>query len=107
MQIVSGVSTSGVILSTVRWLADADFNITVIRDCCADRDHDVHTMLCNKVRTLATRVSDWIHTHVQRSFSQRRRPVGMHAGVPTPDDRDGRHSVPYYRPYPPFSIAVE
>jgi hypothetical protein len=53
MQLVSGVSTSGVILSTVRWLADADFNITVIRDCCADRDHDVHTMLCNKVPTLS------------------------------------------------------
>jgi nicotinamidase-related amidase len=47
---MAGVSTSGVILSTVRWLADADFSITVIRDCCADRDNDVHTMLCNKVR---------------------------------------------------------
>jgi len=47
--ILAGVSTSGVILSTVRWLADADYFITVVQDCCGDRDVEVHNTLCSKV----------------------------------------------------------
>eukprot|EP00242_Pyramimonas_sp_CCMP2087_P008059 CAMPEP_0198200284 /NCGR_PEP_ID=MMETSP1445-20131203/3327_1 /TAXON_ID=36898 /ORGANISM="Pyramimonas sp., Strain CCMP2087" /LENGTH=145 /DNA_ID=CAMNT_0043870301 /DNA_START=321 /DNA_END=758 /DNA_ORIENTATION=+ len=46
---LAGVSTSGVILSTIRWLADSDYHIFVISDCCADRDVEVHDMLCSKV----------------------------------------------------------
>eukprot|EP00238_Polyblepharides_amylifera_P001067 CAMPEP_0196574206 /NCGR_PEP_ID=MMETSP1081-20130531/3966_1 /TAXON_ID=36882 /ORGANISM="Pyramimonas amylifera, Strain CCMP720" /LENGTH=188 /DNA_ID=CAMNT_0041892153 /DNA_START=112 /DNA_END=678 /DNA_ORIENTATION=+ len=49
--IISGVSTSGVVLSTVRYLADSDFLITVVQDCCADRDQEVHNMLCQRVFT--------------------------------------------------------
>eukprot|EP00959_Pyramimonas_sp_CCMP1952_P132878 2778208-Pyramimonas_sp.AAC.3 len=40
-QALAGVSTSGVILSTVRWLADSDYHIFVIENCCGDRDEEV------------------------------------------------------------------
>lgn len=56
--ILAGVSTSGVILSTVRWLADADFRATVVHDCCADRDTEVHNMLCQKVFPRQVQVVD-------------------------------------------------
>ncbi len=47
--VLCGYSTSGVILSSVRWAADADYRITVIEDLCGDRDEEVHTVLMNKV----------------------------------------------------------
>ena len=47
--ILFGFSTSGVVLSTIRHAADADFRIIVIRDCCADNDPEVHACLMDKV----------------------------------------------------------
>lgn len=47
--ILLGVATSGVILSTVRHGADADYQLVVVKDCCADRDEDVHRVLVEKV----------------------------------------------------------
>jgi nicotinamidase-related amidase len=47
--VLMGVSTSGVVLSTVRWAADLDFRLLVLADCCADRDEEVHRVLCEKV----------------------------------------------------------
>jgi len=47
--ILTGISTSGVVLSTTRWAADADFTISIIEDCCADQFEDVHQLLINKV----------------------------------------------------------
>jgi nicotinamidase-related amidase len=47
--IVAGVSTSGCVLSTVRHGADLDFSFTVVADCCADADGEVHRLLCEKV----------------------------------------------------------
>jgi nicotinamidase-related amidase len=44
-----GIATSGVVLSTVRWAADADYEITVLADCCADADDEVHQVLTRKV----------------------------------------------------------
>ncbi len=44
-----GVSTSGCVLSTVRWAADIDYNLVVVADCCADRDPEVHRVLTEKV----------------------------------------------------------
>ena len=37
-----GVATSGVVLSTLRLAADLDYRLTVLADCCADRDAEVH-----------------------------------------------------------------
>jgi nicotinamidase-related amidase len=47
--VISGVITSGVVLSTVREAADKDFKLTVLSDCCADGDQEVHDILLNKV----------------------------------------------------------
>lgn len=44
-----GIATSGVVLSTVRWAADADYDLIVLDDCCADGDAEVHRVLTQKV----------------------------------------------------------
>ncbi|HUY11664.1 MAG TPA: cysteine hydrolase [Candidatus Baltobacteraceae bacterium] len=47
--ILSGISTSGVVLSTLRDAADRDFRLFVIADACADPAADVHATLLEKV----------------------------------------------------------
>nr|WP_068890629.1 isochorismatase family cysteine hydrolase [Pedobacter panaciterrae] len=47
--ILTGVSTSGVVLSTLREAADKDYLLTVISDCCADHDEEVHRVLMTKI----------------------------------------------------------
>ena len=47
--VLAGVSTSGVVLSTLREAADKDFQITVLSDVCADSDKEVHAFLCEKI----------------------------------------------------------
>ncbi len=47
--ILAGLSTSGVVLSTIKDAADKDYNIFVLSDCCADPEEDVHQMLMSKI----------------------------------------------------------
>jgi nicotinamidase-related amidase len=47
--VLAGLATSGVVLSTVRHAADADYRLVVVEDCCADRDDEVHRILMEKV----------------------------------------------------------
>lgn len=47
--ILAGISTSGVVLSTVRDAADRDFRLVVLSDACADPQPDVHALLMHKV----------------------------------------------------------
>jgi nicotinamidase-related amidase len=47
--VLTGIATSGVVLSTVRHAADADYRLVVVEDCCADRDAEVHRVLMEKV----------------------------------------------------------
>ena len=47
--VLSGIATSGVVLSTLRAAADLDFAITVLRDGCADGDPEVDRVLQEKV----------------------------------------------------------
>lgn len=47
--VLFGIATSGVVLSTLLHAADADYRLAVIKDCCADRDLDVHDCLIDKV----------------------------------------------------------
>ncbi|MBO0779069.1 MAG: cysteine hydrolase [Ktedonobacteraceae bacterium] len=47
--ILMGIATSGVVLSTVRWAADMDYELVVVEDCCADRDEEVHRVLTQKI----------------------------------------------------------
>jgi nicotinamidase-related amidase len=49
--VLAGLATSGVVLSTLRHAADADYRIVVVEDCCADRDPEVHRLLMEKVFT--------------------------------------------------------
>jgi nicotinamidase-related amidase len=61
--VLAGIATSGVVLSTVRHAADADYRIVVVEDCCADRDAEVHRVLTEKVfarQTVVTKTAEVI-----------------------------------------------
>jgi nicotinamidase-related amidase len=47
--LLAGVSTSGVVLSTLRDAADRDYRLFVLADCCADPHPDVHRVLLEHV----------------------------------------------------------
>ncbi|MDB5087740.1 MAG: isochorismatase [Mucilaginibacter sp.] len=47
--VLTGIATSGVVLSTLREAADKDYRLTLLADCCADGDEEVHRMLTTKV----------------------------------------------------------
>jgi nicotinamidase-related amidase len=49
--VLAGVTTSGVVISTVRHAADADYRLVVVADACADPDPEVHRVLLEKVFT--------------------------------------------------------
>jgi nicotinamidase-related amidase len=56
--VLTGIATSGVVLSTLREAADKDYSITVLSDCCADRDEEVHRVLTTKVFTRQAEVME-------------------------------------------------
>lgn len=47
--VLTGIATSGVVLSTLRQAADLDFRLTVLSDGCLDADPEVHRVLTEKV----------------------------------------------------------
>jgi nicotinamidase-related amidase len=47
--ILTGISTAGVVLTTVREAADRDYKIVVLADLCADPDEAVHDFLIERV----------------------------------------------------------
>lgn len=47
--VLTGIATSGVVLSTLREAADKDYRITVLADCCADMDSEMHHVLTTKI----------------------------------------------------------
>jgi nicotinamidase-related amidase len=47
--VLTGIATSGVVLSTLREAADRDYGLTVLADCCGDADPEVHRVLVEKV----------------------------------------------------------
>lgn len=57
--ILLGYATSGVILSTTRYAADADYRLVVVEDCCADTDAQVHDFLCARI---LPRQADVVHS---------------------------------------------
>lgn len=44
-----GIATSGVVLATLLDAVDADYRVVVVKDCCGDREPEVHTCLVEKV----------------------------------------------------------
>lgn len=60
--VLTGVATSGVVLSTLRQAADLDYRLTVLADGCADADEEVHRVLTEKVfprQATVTTVDEW------------------------------------------------
>jgi nicotinamidase-related amidase len=47
--VLTGIATSGVVLSTLRQAADLDYRLTVLADACLDADPEVHRVLTEKV----------------------------------------------------------
>jgi len=61
--VLSGVATSGVVLSTLREAADKDYQITVLADGCGDGDEEVHRVLTTKVflpQANVVNVKEWV-----------------------------------------------
>ncbi len=61
--VLTGIATSGVVLSTLRHAADLDFGLTVLRDGCADADPEVHRVLLEKVfprQADVVTVDEWV-----------------------------------------------
>jgi len=54
--ILAGISTSGVVLSTVCDGADRDYRLVVLSDACADQDPEIHNLLIRKVFPQRARV---------------------------------------------------
>ena len=60
--VLSGVVTSGAVLSTVTAAFDLDYAVTVLEDGCADYDPEVHRVLTEKVfprRATVRSIADW------------------------------------------------
>ncbi len=47
--VILGYATSGVVLSTVRYASDLDYNLYVVEDCCSDSDPEVHEFLTERI----------------------------------------------------------
>jgi len=47
--VLTGITTSGGVLSTTREAADKDYQITILSDDCADNDEEVHRVLLSKI----------------------------------------------------------
>jgi nicotinamidase-related amidase len=61
--VLTGIATSGVVLSTLREASDKDYRISVLSDACADRDSEVHNVLMGKVFPRQAEVlttADWV-----------------------------------------------
>lgn len=61
--VLTGLATSGVVLSTLRQAADLDYRLTVLADGCGDADPEVHRVLTDKVfprQADVTTVDAWI-----------------------------------------------
>lgn len=47
--VLLGISTSGVVLSTLTYAADLDFRCFVIKDCCRDTNEEAHRVLTEQI----------------------------------------------------------
>jgi nicotinamidase-related amidase len=64
--VLTGIATSGVVLSTLRQAADLDFRLVVLSDACLDADPEVHRVLTEKVfprQADVVTVAQWQPSH--------------------------------------------
>jgi nicotinamidase-related amidase len=43
--VMAGISSTGVVLSSVTWASDADYDVRLVKDCCYDPDKEAHEAL--------------------------------------------------------------
>jgi nicotinamidase-related amidase len=70
--VLTGIATSGVVLSTLCQAADMDFDLTVLHDGCADSDAEVHRVLLDKVfprQAAVLSTNEWVE-HLNSSSSR-------------------------------------
>jgi Isochorismatase family len=97
--VLTGIATSGAVLSTLREAADRDYELTVLSDACADADEEVHRVLIGKVfprQAEVIAVEEWARQSPSRA---RQRAAGgfLHLGRPRRDKRPDvaqRRAVP-------------
>lgn len=61
--VLTGLATSGAVLTTVRDAADRDYQITVLSDACFDHDPEVHDVLMQKIfpsQASVMTVAEWV-----------------------------------------------
>ena len=64
--VLTGIATSGVVLSTLRQAADLDYRLVVLADACLDADPEVHRVLAEKVfprQAEVLTVAQWAAQH--------------------------------------------
>jgi nicotinamidase-related amidase len=67
--VLTGIATSGVVLSTLREAADRDYRLVVLADGCADGDAEVHRVLTEKVfprQAEISSVAEWTANIAER-----------------------------------------
>jgi len=67
--VLTGIATSGVVLSTLRQAADLDYGLAVLADGCLDGDPEVHRVLTEKVfprQAAVVDVAEWISSLGER-----------------------------------------
>jgi nicotinamidase-related amidase len=70
--VLTGIATSGVVLSTLRQAADLDYRLTVLADGCLDADPEVHRVLTEKVfprQADVVSVAEWTASFRRRGSS--------------------------------------
>jgi nicotinamidase-related amidase len=70
--ILTGIATSGVVLSTLREAADKDYGLIVLSDACLDADPEVHRVLVEKLfprQEDVLTVSEWADTLLKQGGS--------------------------------------
>jgi nicotinamidase-related amidase len=63
--ILTGIATSGIVLSTIREAFDKDYQQTVLSDACADTEEEVHQFLVQKIfpkQADVRTIEDWKRT---------------------------------------------
>lgn len=63
--VLTGIATSGVVLSTLRQAADLDFGLVVLNDACHDADPEVHRVLTERIfprQAEVLAITDWVTT---------------------------------------------
>ena len=63
--VLAGISTSGVVLSTLREAADRDYQLVLLKDACWDADDEVHRVLTEKIfprQADVVTVAQWVES---------------------------------------------